>query len=43
MILSDEAQAITTEVHYAPLPNKAKDLSMKNLKKVTFDGITILE
>lgn len=42
-ILSDEAQAITTEVHYAPLPDKAKELSMKNLKKVTFDGVPILE
>ena len=37
-ILSDEAQNITSEVHYAPLPAKAKELSMANLKTVTYDG-----
>ena len=42
-ILSDEVQKITTEVHYAPLPDKAKELSMKNLKAVTFDGEAILQ
>ena len=42
-ILSDEAQAITSEVHYAPLPAKAKELSMENLKSVTFDGTAILQ
>ena len=42
-ILSDEAQAITSEVHYAPLPAKAKELSMTNLKTVTFDGVAILQ
>ena len=42
-ILSDEVQKITSEVHYAPLPDKAKDLSMKNLKAVTFDGEAILQ
>ena len=42
-ILSDEAQNITSEVHYAPLPTKAKELSMTNLKTVTFDGVTILQ
>ena len=42
-ILSDEAQAITSEVHYAPLPAKAKELSMENLKSVTFDGAAILQ
>ena len=42
-ILSDEAQNITSEVHYAPLPEKAKELSLKNLKSVTFDGIAILQ
>ncbi len=40
-ILSDEAQKIASEVHYAPLPAKAKELSMKNLKTVTFDGAAI--
>ena len=42
-ILSDEAQNITSEVHYAPLPAKAKELSKANLKSVTFDGVAILQ
>ena len=42
-ILSDEAQHITSEVHYAPLPAKAKELSLKNLKTVTYDGMPILQ
>lgn len=42
-ILSDEAQDITSKVHYAPLPLKAKELSLKNLKTVTFDGKPILK
>ena len=42
-ILSDEAQAITSEVHYAPLPAKAKEISMQNLKTVTYDGEKILK
>ena len=42
-ILSDEAQKITSEVHYAPLPAKAKELSMTNLKSVTYDGVAILQ
>ena len=42
-ILSDEAQNITSEVHYAPLPAKAKELSKTNLKTVTFDGVAILQ
>jgi phosphate transport system substrate-binding protein len=42
-ILSDNAQNITSEVHYAPLPAKAKELSLKNLKTVTYDGVTILQ
>lgn len=41
-ILSDEAQAITSEVHYAPLPDKARELGMKNLKTVTYKGVAIL-
>ena len=41
--LSDEAQNITSEVHYAPLPAKAKELSMTNLKTVTYDGVAILQ
>ena len=42
-ILSDKAQNITSEVHYAPLPAKAKELSMTNLKSVTYDGVAILQ
>lgn len=41
-ILSDEAQRITSEVHYAPLPAKAKELSLKNLKTITYDGQPLL-
>ena len=40
-ILSDESQALTTEVHYAPLPEKAKELSLKNLKTITYDNAVI--
>lgn len=42
-ILSDEAQAITSEVNYAPLPIKAKELSLTNLKTVTYDGGALLQ
>ena len=42
-ILSDEAQKITSEIHYAPLPAKAKELSIANLKTVTYDGAVILK
>ena len=42
-ILSDSAQGITSEVHYAPLPAKAKELSLNNLKTITYDGVAILE
>ena len=42
-ILSDDAQNITSEVHYAPLPAKAKEISLTNLKSVTYDGVSILQ
>lgn len=42
-IISDEAQKITSEVHYAPLPAKAKELSLANLKTVTYNGAAILK
>ena len=42
-ILSDEAQKITSEVHYAPLPSKAKELGIANMKSVTYNGETILK
>ncbi len=40
-VISDDAQKMTSEVHYAPLPEKAKELSLKNLKTVTYDGKTL--
>ncbi len=42
-ILSADAQNVTSEVHYAPLPQKAVELSIANLKTVTYDGETILK
>ena len=42
-LLSDEAQSITSKVHYAPLPAKAKELSMANLKGVTYNGVAIIK
>ncbi len=42
-ILSDEAQKMTSEVHYAPLPKKAVEISMNNLKSVTFDGVPVIQ
>lgn len=42
-ILSDEAQHIAPEVHYAPLPAKVKAISRENLKNVTYDGVSILQ
>ncbi len=42
-ILSPDAQKLTSEVHYAPLPAKAKELSIKNLKTVTYNGEMLLQ
>ena len=42
-ILSDEAQSIASEVHYAPLPKKAIEQSLKNLRSVTYEGTQILQ
>lgn len=42
-LLSDETQNMTAEVHYAPLPAKAKELSKVNLKAVTYNGVSILQ
>lgn len=42
-ILSSEAQEIASEVHYAPIPQKAKDLSLQNLKTVTYNGELLLQ
>ncbi len=42
-VLSPEAQKMAPEVNYAPLPQKAIDLSLQNLKSVTFDGQPLFE
>lgn len=42
-ILSEDAQKITSEVHYAPLPIKAIELSKQNLKQVTFNGVSLIK
>lgn len=42
-ILSAQVQNMTSEVNYAPLPAKARELSMKNLKTVTYNGVAILQ
>ena len=42
-LLSDEAQSITSEVHYAPLPAKVKELSKTNLKNVTYNGVAVIQ
>ena len=42
-ILSEQAQGITAEVHYAPRPTQVKELSLKNLQNVTFNGENILK
>lgn len=42
-ILSDEVQSVASEVHYVPLPTKVKELSLINLKSVTYDGVAILQ
>ncbi|MBE6287132.1 MAG: phosphate ABC transporter substrate-binding protein PstS [Mediterranea massiliensis] len=40
-VLSDEAQQITSQIHYAPLPKKAVELSVQNLKNMTWEGSPI--
>lgn len=42
-ILSAQVQNMTSEVNYAPLPEKARELSLKNLKTVTYNGVAILQ
>lgn len=37
-ILNDKVQSITSQVHYAPLPVKAVEFSLKNLSGVTYNG-----
>ena len=40
-ILSTEAQSLTSQVHYAPLPKRAVELSLRNLDAVTYNGVAI--
>lgn len=42
-ILSDKVQKTTATVNYAPLPKKAVELSLENLKTVTYNGQPILK
>ena len=42
-VLSEEAQCIASDVHYAPLPAKVKELNQRNMKSVTYDGVPILQ
>ena len=42
-MLTDSVQKTTAKVHYAPLPAKAVELSLQNLKTVTYDGQPLLK
>lgn len=42
-MLSDSVQSTTATVHYAPLPKKAVELSLQNLKTVTYNGQPIVK
>lgn len=42
-LTGENAQAIATSVHYAPLPAKAAELAAVILKGVTYNGKTLLE
>lgn len=42
-MLSDSIQQTTSTVHYAPLPEKAIQLSLENLKTITYNGSPILK
>jgi phosphate transport system substrate-binding protein len=41
-ILGPDAQGVAPKVDYAPLPKKAVDLALKNLKTVTYNGKPVL-
>ena len=41
-IIQEDAQAVAQQVHYAPLPAKAVELSKQILKSVTYDGKSLL-
>lgn len=40
-ILSAQAQELTSQVNYAPLPKRAIELSLKNLDAVTYNGVAV--
>ena len=42
-ILSDSIQQTTATVNYAPLPKQAVEISLANLKQVTYDGQAVLK
>ena len=42
-IIQEEAQAVAQQVHYAPLPAKAVELSKQILQSVTYDGKSLLK
>lgn len=42
-MLSDEVQKTTEQVHYAPLPKKAVELSLQNIKQITYNGETLVK
>ena len=42
-MLSDSVQQTTATAHYAPLPKKAVEQSLANLKTVTYQGQPILK
>jgi len=42
-LIGPDAQAIAESVHYAPLPEKAIELSKETLKSITFEGRPVLK
>lgn len=42
-IISPDAQAVAQSVHYAPLPEKAIELSKELLKSITYEGKAVLK
>ena len=42
-LISPESQAVAQSVNYAPLPEKAVELSTEILKSITFEGQPVLK
>lgn len=42
-MLNDDAQSLTTKVHYSPLPQAAVENAKKILRSITFDGKPVLK